>query len=168
MVIAWPINLNVSCKLHLYSLQRTRSPPGPHLPKTIRNIHLRNYYDLKGKDIDLHFLFLSFTCRWDWTWDHLMISLRSNFQTNTLTTVLCVLLEINFLFVLYSQNLKLKFLKNLVTSGKTVNFTKIYSTKTRLFLPLTSNQFNWQSYFVWLMKKDTHVISSFCFFNLFF
>ena len=27
MVIAWPINLNVSCKLHLYSLQRTWSSP---------------------------------------------------------------------------------------------------------------------------------------------
>ena len=57
MAIAWLINLNVSCKLHLYSLQRTRSPPGPRLHKRIRNTHLRNYYDLKGKDIDLRFLF---------------------------------------------------------------------------------------------------------------
>ena len=57
MVITLPINLNVSCKLHLYSLQRTWSPPGPRLPKRIRNMHPHNYYDLKGKDIDLHFLF---------------------------------------------------------------------------------------------------------------
>ena len=57
MVIAWPINSNVSCKLHPHSLQRTRSPPGPHLPKRIRNTHPCNYYDLKGKDIDVHFLF---------------------------------------------------------------------------------------------------------------
>ena len=57
MVIAWPINLNVSCKLHLYSLQRTWLPPGPRLPKRIRNTHSRNYYNLKGKDTDLHFIF---------------------------------------------------------------------------------------------------------------
>ena len=31
-VIVWPINLNVSCKLHLYSLQRTWLLPGPYLP----------------------------------------------------------------------------------------------------------------------------------------
>ena len=59
MVIAWPINLNVSCKLHPYSLQRTRSPPEPRLPKRIRNMHPRNYYDLNGKDIDEHFSFIS-------------------------------------------------------------------------------------------------------------
>ena len=59
MVIARPLDLNVSCKLHLYSLQRTRSPPEPRLPKRIRNTHPRNYYDLRGKDIDLYFLFLS-------------------------------------------------------------------------------------------------------------
>ena len=59
VVIAQPINLNVFFKLHPYSLQKTRSPPGPRLPKRIRNTHPRNYYDLKGKDIDLHFLFLS-------------------------------------------------------------------------------------------------------------
>ena len=58
MVIVRPINLNVSCKLHPYSLQKTRSPPRPRLPRKIRNTHPRNYYDLKGKDIDLHFLFL--------------------------------------------------------------------------------------------------------------
>ena len=48
---------NVSCELHPYFLQRTRSPPGPCLPKTMRNTHLRNYDDLKGKDTNLHFLF---------------------------------------------------------------------------------------------------------------
>ena len=58
MVIVWPINLNVSCKLHLYTLQRTQSPPGPCLPKRIGNIHVCNYYNPKGKDIDVHFSFL--------------------------------------------------------------------------------------------------------------
>ena len=49
MVIARPNNLNVSCKLHPYSFQRTRSPsPGPRLPKKLRNMHPRNYYDLRG------------------------------------------------------------------------------------------------------------------------
>ena len=57
MVIAWLMNLNVSCKLHPYSLQRTWSPPRPCLPKRVRNTHPRNYYDLNGKDIGLHFLF---------------------------------------------------------------------------------------------------------------
>ena len=57
MVIARPINLNVSCKLHPYSLQITRSPPGQRLPKRIRNTHPRNYYNFKGNYIDLHFLF---------------------------------------------------------------------------------------------------------------
>ena len=57
MVIALPINLNVSCKLYPYSLQRTQSPPGPHRPKRIINTHLCNYYDVKGKDIHQHFLF---------------------------------------------------------------------------------------------------------------
>ena len=33
MVIARPIDLNASCKLHPYSLQRTRSPLGPCLSK---------------------------------------------------------------------------------------------------------------------------------------
>ena len=54
MVIAQLINLNVSCKLHPYSFQRTQLPPGLRLPKKIRNTHPRNYYDLKGKDIDVH------------------------------------------------------------------------------------------------------------------
>ena len=57
IVIARPINLNVSCKLHPYSLQRTRSSPGPRHPRRIGNTHQRNYYNLKGKDIDVHFLF---------------------------------------------------------------------------------------------------------------
>ena len=60
MVISRPINLNVSCKLHPYSLQRTRSPPGPRLPKRIRNTHPRNYYDLKGKDIDENIKLIDF------------------------------------------------------------------------------------------------------------
>ena len=34
MGLAWPINLNESCKLHPYSLERTRSPPGPRLPNS--------------------------------------------------------------------------------------------------------------------------------------
>ena len=29
-------------------------PPGPRLPKKLRNTHPRNYYDLKGKGIDVH------------------------------------------------------------------------------------------------------------------
>ena len=53
------INLNVSCKLHPYSLQRKPPPPGPRLPRMIGNTHLRNYYNPKGKDIDVYFLFLS-------------------------------------------------------------------------------------------------------------
>ena len=52
------LTVNVSCKLHPYSLHKTRSLPGPHLPKRIRNMHPHNYYDLKGKDIDL----ASFVC----------------------------------------------------------------------------------------------------------
>ena len=57
MVIAQPNNLNVFCKSYPYSLQRTRSPPGPRLPRRIGNTHPRNYYNLKGKVIDVHFLF---------------------------------------------------------------------------------------------------------------
>ena len=57
IVIARPVNLNVSCKLHPQSLQRIRSPPGPRLPQRIRNTRPCNYYDPKGKDTDLHFLF---------------------------------------------------------------------------------------------------------------
>ena len=54
-----PNNLNASCKLHPYSLQRTQSPPGPCLPKRIRNTHPCNYYELKVKDIDVYYSFLS-------------------------------------------------------------------------------------------------------------
>ena len=59
MVIARPINLNVSGKLHPYSLQRTRLPPGPRLPRRIENMHSSNWYNPRGKDIDVHFSFLS-------------------------------------------------------------------------------------------------------------
>ena len=52
MVIARSINLNVSCKLLAYSLQRTRSPPGSRLSRRIGNTHLRNYYNLEVKYID--------------------------------------------------------------------------------------------------------------------
>ena len=51
MVIARPINLNVSCKLHPPSLQRTLSPPGSRRPRRIGNTHPRNYYTNKGRDI---------------------------------------------------------------------------------------------------------------------
>ena len=61
IIIAQLINLNVSYKLHLYSLQRTWSPPGPRLPKRIRNMHPRNYYEFKGKDTDVYFFFFKFT-----------------------------------------------------------------------------------------------------------
>ena len=44
MVIAWPIYLNVSCKLLLYSLQRTQSPPGP----CITYIYLCGLFDTKA------------------------------------------------------------------------------------------------------------------------
>ena len=57
MVIAQPINLSVSCKLHPNSLQRTRSPPVPRLPRKIGNTHLRIYHNLKGKDINVNFPF---------------------------------------------------------------------------------------------------------------
>ena len=42
MVTARPNNLNVSWKLHLYSFQRTWSPPGLRLPKKLKNTHLYN------------------------------------------------------------------------------------------------------------------------------
>ena len=51
------LTVNASCKLHPYSLQRTRSPPGLCLPERIRNTHSRNYYDLEDKDIDVYFTF---------------------------------------------------------------------------------------------------------------
>ena len=47
MVIVQLINLNVSCKLHLYSLQRTLSLPGPRLPRRIGNTHPCNYHNLE-------------------------------------------------------------------------------------------------------------------------
>ena len=48
------------CKLYPYSLQRTRSPPEPRLSKRVRNTHLSNYYDLKGKGYRcIFFSFLS-------------------------------------------------------------------------------------------------------------
>ena len=53
--IARQIKLKVSYMLHPYSLQR--SPPGPRLPKRIGNAQPRNYYNRKGKKIDVHFLF---------------------------------------------------------------------------------------------------------------
>ena len=49
----------MSCKLNPCSLQKTRLPPRPRLPKRIRNTHLRNHYGFKGKDIDVYFSFLS-------------------------------------------------------------------------------------------------------------
>ena len=57
MAIECPGKLNVSCKLHPYSLQRTWSSWGPHLLRSIGNTHPLDYYNLKGKDIDVHFLF---------------------------------------------------------------------------------------------------------------
>ena len=64
MAIAWPINLNVSWKLHSYSLQRTRSHPGTLFPKRIRKTHPHNYYNHNGKKIDVHLLELysKFNC----------------------------------------------------------------------------------------------------------
>ena len=62
-IILWielPINLYVSCKLHPYTFtEDTVSPTGPHFPRRIVNTHPRNYYNLKGKDIDELFYFLS-------------------------------------------------------------------------------------------------------------
>ena len=60
MVIARPNNLYVSCKLHPYSFQRTRSPPpGLRLPKKRRNAHPRNYYTSGQGNRCTYFLFLS-------------------------------------------------------------------------------------------------------------
>ena len=63
MVIARPINVNLSCKLHPYPLQKTRSPPGPRLPRRIGNTHPCNYDELKRKNIHVHFLFFFFKSR---------------------------------------------------------------------------------------------------------
>ena len=57
---AQPINLNVSYKLHPYTLQRTRSSSGPRLPKRIRYTLQRNYYDLKDKGMDVYFILFYF------------------------------------------------------------------------------------------------------------
>ena len=53
MIIARPINRNVSCKLHPYSLQRTRSPPEPRLPRGIELVDLaiHNIIPLLKKEI---------------------------------------------------------------------------------------------------------------------
>ena len=69
MVIAWPINLNVSRMLDLYSLQRTWSPPGPHHPRRIGN-------NFKGKDIDVHFSFLN------WETNYFIEHFHSFIQSN--------------------------------------------------------------------------------------
>ena len=53
------INLNVSFKLQPYSSQL---PPGLRLPKRIRNTHPRNYYNLKGMDIDVYFFLVEELC----------------------------------------------------------------------------------------------------------
>ena len=43
---------------YIRSLSREHGhPPGPRLPKMMRNTHSRNYYDLKGKGIDVHIFF---------------------------------------------------------------------------------------------------------------
>ena len=40
---------------YIRTLSRGHShPPGPRLPKKLRNTHPRDYYDLKGKGIDAH------------------------------------------------------------------------------------------------------------------
>ena len=92
MVIAQPINLNVSFKLHLYSLQGTRSPPGPRLLSRIGNTHPINYYNLKDKDIDLHFF-----KKWRALTSHLKKKLISN---NSLTYLsLSIYLSIYFTYL---------------------------------------------------------------------
>ena len=53
MAIAWPINLMCLVSYIRNSLQRTQSPPESHLPKRIGDIHMHNYYDLKGKEKDV-------------------------------------------------------------------------------------------------------------------
>ena len=46
MVIVRPINLNVSCKLHPYFFQRTRSSPHGHVFPRRLEIHIGNFYSL--------------------------------------------------------------------------------------------------------------------------
>ena len=59
MVIMWPINLNVSYKLH------PRSSPGPRLPKRFGNTHSHNYYNLKGQNRCPVFLYVARNCLLD-------------------------------------------------------------------------------------------------------
>ena len=56
VVIVRPINMNVSCKLHPYCLQRTQSPPGPRLPRRIGNTY-PHYYKTSGKGYRYTFSF---------------------------------------------------------------------------------------------------------------
>ena len=120
MLIAWPVNLNVSCKLHPYSLQRTRSPPGSCLPKRIRNTYPRNYYDLKGKDIDVYFYFyflrrgiiLWIELPWPENSIHNIIPLLRK-KERKIDTLFAVIYRINllynWLFRIYHPNLELLF-----------------------------------------------------------
>ena len=57
IVIARPINLNVSCKLHPYTLQRTRSPPW-----WIGNTHLqKDWKYTSGKGLEIHICIILIT-----------------------------------------------------------------------------------------------------------
>ena len=47
--------LTSHCMLHSYSLQWTRSTPGPCLPERIRNTHPCNYHGLKSKETEVDF-----------------------------------------------------------------------------------------------------------------
>ena len=70
MVIVRPINLNVSYKLHLYSLQRARSPPEPHL-LSCRVLALQSVVAgsiSSGGDHGIH-------CRWDLIWSKQLSSI---------------------------------------------------------------------------------------------
>ena len=70
MVFARPINLNVFCKLHPYSLQRNRSPPGPHIPQRIRNtIIFQTFFVWASKIVVDSWKFsmlLLYILRYDW------------------------------------------------------------------------------------------------------
>ena len=81
MVIAQPINLNVSCKLYPYILQWIRSPLEPSLPKRIGNTHPHNYYNLKGKDIYIYIpwlvIWVSLVCDVDWWLSGRVLALHS-------------------------------------------------------------------------------------------
>ena len=145
MVIARPINLNVSCKLHPHSLQRTRSPPEPRLPRGIGNTYPRNYYNFKGKDIDVYIgieLFLTIklctyakrNClqqNWSFAWKRIWhwINYRGWYaikpkQTNK-QTLLTVSKLSSFLCLSFSSNLYvMKFI-----AGEMLKYTNKYSTK---------------------------------------